>query len=123
MNTKDRNEKEEMTMLERALAKTDAMTSQIIKRAREAEERINILRKIQMCVDSSEQHDWGISSLKWKLYPFEADEVRIKCKKCVCAMFVGRGDNRVYVSFDGIWIPLEEYLIPPEERDATEGEE
>lgn len=115
----------EPTALEKALAKTETITAQIIMRATEAEDRINILREIQKCVDNNSQHDWGIVQVRWENPPFEIKDVHVRCENCMCAMFLGRGDNRIYVELveEGLDVPLEEYLIHPEERGAKEGEE
>jgi hypothetical protein len=121
-----RNGAGRLKVIENALSRTKTETAQIIVRAEEAEKRINILRGIQKCVDSSEQHDWGIAQVTWKNYPFEIEQVHIRCANCVCSMFVGQGehsDNKIFAELDGLDVPLEEYLIPPEERDAKEGEE
>ena len=124
MTTDEENKKP--TALEKALARTETITAQIIMRATEAEERINILRKIQKCVDSSEQHDWNVAQVTWKNYPFEIEQVHIRCANCVCSMFIGQSehsDNKIFAELDGLDVPLDEYLIPPEERGAKEGEE
>ena len=129
-------ENKEPTALQKALARTETITAQIIMRATEAEERINILRQIQKCVDSfGTNHDWEVVDVKKKMvHPthgasrtslFEIERVHIRCSKCACAMFLGGGDNRIYVELieEGLDVPLEEYLIHPEERGATEEEE
>ena len=113
----------EPTALEKALAQTETITAEIIQRAEEAEERINVLRKIQKCVDNNSQHDWGITQVRWEKPPFEVKDVHVRCTNCLCGMFIGGGDNRLYVELEGLDVPLEEYLIHPTERGATEGEE
>lgn len=115
-----------LKVIENALSRTKTITAQIIVRAEEAEKRINILRGIQKCIDSNEQHDWNVFQVTWKNYPFEIEQVHIRCTKCVCSMFVGqrgRSVNKIFAELDGLDVPLEEYLIPPEERGAKEGEE
>ena len=123
MTDKKKENTREPTALEKALARTETITAQIIMRATEAEERINILRKIQQCVDNNSQHDWEIAQVRWEKPPFEIKDVHVRCKNCLCGMFLGRGDNRLYVELEGLDVPLEEYLIHPQERGATEGEE
>ena len=117
------DENKEPTAIEKALAQTETITAQIIMRATEAEERINILREIKKCVDNNSQHDWEIAQVRWENPPFEIKDVHVRCENCMCAMFLGRGDNRLYVELEGLDVPLEEYLIHPTMRDATEGEE
>lgn len=114
---------QEPTALEKALAQTETITAQIIRRAEEAEERINILREIQKCVDNNSRHVWEITQVRWENPPFEIKDVQVRCENCMCAMFLGWGDNRLYVELGGVDVPLEEYLIHPTERGATEGEE
>lgn len=115
----------EPTAIEKALSQTETITAQIIMRATEAEERINILREIQKCVDNNSQHDWVVAQVKWEKPPFEIKDVHVRCENCMCSMFLGRGDNRLHVELieQGLDVPLEEYLIHPEERRATEEEE
>lgn len=128
MTDKKKENTREPTALEKALAQTETITAQIIMRATEAEERINILREIQKCVDSSANHDWEVVDVKKKMvHPthgasrkslFEIEKVHLRCANCMCAMFLGGGDNRIYVELieEGLDVPLEEYLIHPDKR-------
>ncbi len=120
MTDKNEENTREPTALERALEQTETITAQIIRRAEEAEERINILREIQKCVDNNSQHDWNVVQVRWEKPPFEIKEVHVRCENCMCALFLGRGDNRLYVELQGLDAPLEEYLIHPTERGGEE---
>ncbi len=133
----DKEDTKEPTAIEKALARTETITAQIIMRATEAEERIDTLRKIQKCVDeeylihpvkfegldvplNNSQHDWNVVQVRWEKPPFEIKEVHVRCENCMCALFLGRGDNRLYVELQGLDAPLEEYLIHPTERGGEE---
>ena len=106
-----------------SLVETEEATKEIIQRAEEAEARLQILKQIQSCVDI-DGHEWTMAKVDYKTYPLEIETVHLRCINCVCSMFLGRGDNRIYAEVDGLDVPLEEYLILPENRiPSKEGEE